>query len=164
MPPPPRSAAELSPQRKARFHHYARIYKEFIRPLLPTCKVYHHEPVNARGGVESSPWFALEYASPDRTKGWALIVRMRNGKGDLFVHKYHNEVTQDTAVSPDDIYREDTYTFLPRGLDPAKRYRVTLDALDTVLSVDGLRLIQDGLPVRLENVGLSELLLFEAEP
>jgi hypothetical protein len=49
------SVEELAPRRRERFLHYASLYKQFIRPLLPTCKLYHHEPVNARSGVEDSP-------------------------------------------------------------------------------------------------------------
>jgi len=156
------SVEELSPQRQARFLHYAKVYKEFIRPLLPTCKMYHHEPVNARGGVESGPWFAMEYASPDRTKGWALIVRLRNGAGDLYVHKYPNEVVNDNEVAATQRYESDTYLFKPRGLDPARTYRVTFDSMDATVKIEGLHLLQDGLQIRLENVGMSELLLFEA--
>jgi hypothetical protein len=48
-----------------------------------------------------------------------------------------------------------------RGLDPARTYRVTFDSLATSVQIDGLRLQQDGLVIRLENVGMSELLLFE---
>jgi hypothetical protein len=124
--------------------------------------MYHHEPVNHRGGVESSPWFAIEYTSPDRTEGWATIIKMRNGSGDTFVHKYPNEVIDDREIPASQIWESDTYIFRPRGLDPAKTYRVTFDSLDTTVTIDGLRLLQEGLPIRLENAGLSELLLFEA--
>ena len=54
----------------------------------------------------------------------------------------------------------DTYTFHPRGLDPGKTYRVTFDSLASSAAVTGLSLIREGVPVRLENVGSSELLLF----
>jgi len=81
------SVEGLSPERRERFLHYANLYKQFIRPLLPTCRMYHHEPINARKGVESRPWFAMEFASPERTQGWATIIRLRNGPGDRFVHK-----------------------------------------------------------------------------
>ncbi|MGD8750564.1 MAG: alpha-galactosidase [Anaerolineales bacterium] len=156
------SVEELSPLRKARFLHYRKIYTEFIRPLLPTCKVFHHEPVNAHGGVESSPWFAMEYTAPDRTQGWAFIARMRNGKGDLYVHKYHNQLVDDIEViPPKDAYEGDTYILKPRGLDPANNYRVTYDSLSTAVSISGLELVRQGLSVRLENAGMSELLLFE---
>lgn len=156
------SVEELSPQRRERFLHYAGIYKRFIRPLLPTCKMYHHEPVNWRAGVESSAWFAVEYASPERTKGWATIVRMRNGPGGKFVPGYWNDVLNDRVVPSAQDWQSDAYVFKPRGLDPAKTYRVTFDSMNTAVTVDGLRLLQDGLTIRLENVGMSELLLFEA--
>ena len=64
------SVAELTPQRRERFLHYTRIYREFVRPLLPTCKVYHHQPVDSRHGVTDGGWFVMEYAAPDRSKGW----------------------------------------------------------------------------------------------
>jgi len=132
------SVEELSPERRAGFLHYGKIYKDFIRPLLPTCKVYHHAPVSSRGGVESSCWFAMEFAAPDRTKGWATIVRL--GKDEA-----------------------DTYLFKPGGLSPGKAYQVTFDSIGTTVTVDGLRLTQEGLKIRLESVGSSELLLLEAQ-
>jgi alpha-galactosidase len=132
------SVEELSPERRERFLHYGKIYNQFIRPLLPTCKVYHHAPVSSRGGVESSGWFAMEFAAPDRTKGWATIVRL--GKDE-----------------------PDTYLFKPGGLSPGKAYQVTFDSIGTTVTVDGLRLTQDGLKIRLESVGSSELLLIEAQ-
>ena len=135
---PAPNLVELSPERRERFLHYADLYKNFIRPLLPTVKVYHHAPVSARGGYSSSPWFAMEFASPDRRKGWATIVRLRDSDSDI-------------------------YRLRPRGLDPAKTYRVTFDSLGTTVTVDGLRLVQEGLSIRLESVLASELLLFEAQ-
>jgi len=155
------SVEELSPQRRERFLHYGRVYKDFIRPLLPTCRMYHHEPVNARGGVESSPWFATEYAAPDRSAGWATIIRMVNGAGQSFRHVYHNEVVSDSDVAQPAEFRQHTYIFVPRGLDPARTYHVTYDSIGTTATVDGLRLLQEGIPVRLENAGMSELLLFQ---
>jgi alpha-galactosidase len=128
----------LAPERRERFLHYGRIYKQSIRPLLPSCRVYHHEPVNSRGGVDSGGWFVMEYAASDRSKGWAVLVR----------------------IGPTD---SDTYVFRPRGLDLGGTYRVTFDGSDTAATLDGVRLSGEGLPIRLENVGLSELLLFERQ-
>ena len=65
-----------------------------------------------------------------------------------------------SRLSPGD---QDTYLFRPRGLDPAKTYRVTFDNRGTTASIDGLRLIQEGIPVRLESNLSSELLLFESQ-
>jgi hypothetical protein len=156
------SVEEFSPERRARFLHYGKIYKDFIRPIFPTCKMYFHEPVNWHSGVDNSPWFAMEYGAPDRSKGWATIIRMRNGQGDKFVYHYGNEtVDMDTPPNPH-FAESDTYVLKPRGLDPARTYKVTFDSLSATAIVEGLRLMQDGIAMRLENVGMSELLLFEA--
>ncbi len=132
------SVEELSPYRRDRYAHYVSIYKQLIRPILPTCRMYHHAPVTSRGGVTSNGWFAMEYTAPDRSKGWATIVR----------------------IGPTD---SDTYIFKPRGLDRGKTYRVTFDSTGETVSQDGMELIRDGLPIRLESVMSSELLLFEAQ-
>ncbi|MHB9036780.1 MAG: alpha-galactosidase [Armatimonadota bacterium] len=132
------SLNEMNPIRLERFQHYARIYKKLIRPILPTSKMYHHAPISSTGGVESTGWFAAEYASPDRSKGWATIIRI--GLSD----------------SPE-------YVFKPRGLDPGKNYRVTFDSTGCKATVRGLELMRDGIPVRLEMVAASELLMFEPE-
>jgi hypothetical protein len=119
------------------FLRYGRIYKEFIRPLLPTCRMYHHAPVCSRGGVTSCGWFAVEFAAPDRSKGWSVIVRIGEVQSDVF-------------------------QLVPRGLDPAVRYRVTFDSADSSVVADGLRLAREGIAIRLEATLSSELLLFEA--
>ena len=135
---PAPSLEELNPQHQERFRHYVKIYKEFIRPLLPTCKMYHHAPVSSRGGVESSSWFAMEYASPDSIKGWTTIVRIGESESDSFL-------------------------FMPRGLDPGRTYKVTFDSIGKTATIDGWRLMCEGLSIRLEAVMSSELLLFEAQ-
>jgi alpha-galactosidase len=132
------SLEEMNPAIQQAYLHYAHVYKSFIRPLLPTCKMFHHAPVTATRGVDSGPWFAMEFAAPDRAKGWATIVRLTNGDPD-------------------------TYLFRPRGLDPARTYRVTFDSTGTTATVEGLRLVQEGLRIRLVSVLSSELLLFEAQ-
>jgi hypothetical protein len=98
--------------------------------------MFHHAPVSSRGGVDSSGWFVVECIAIDRNKGWATIVRI--GDSD-----------------------SDTYVFQPRGLDIGKTYRVRFDSLDSEIEVSGLAMIREGLPVRLENMAASELLLFE---
>jgi len=128
----------MAPERLEKHRRYAGIYKEFIRPLLPACRMYHHAPVSSRGGVDSSGWFAVEFAAPDRSKGWATVVRI--GESDT-----------------------DTCLFKPSGLDMGKTYRVRFDAADASLTLSGLEMVRDGLPVRLKSLASSELLLFEAE-
>ena len=129
------SLAEMEPSLLAKYRHYAELYKSFIRPLLPTCRIYHHAPVNAKNGVDQGPWFAMEFDSPDRSKGWATFVKLYDGP--------------------------DTYIFKPRGLDPGQNYRVTFDSLGTNVVVSGLQLMTEGLPIRLESREESELLFFQ---
>jgi alpha-galactosidase len=132
------SFEELAAARRERYLHYANLYKRFMRPILPTAKMYHHAPVSAKGGVTSSGWFAMEYAAPDRSKGWATIARI--GTSD-----------------------SDTYLFKPRGLDRGKTYRVTFDSTGEEAVMKGIELTRDGLAIRLESTMASELLLFEMQ-
>lgn len=129
------SLETVAPEILAGYRHYVAIYKNFIRPLLPTCRVFHHAPVDAEHGVDESPWFAMEFDSPDRSKGWATIVKLYSGP--------------------------DWYVMKPRGLNPGKNYKVTLDSQNTSVIMSGLELSTRGLPMRLEGVEDSELLLFE---
>ncbi|MBN1348312.1 alpha-galactosidase [candidate division KSB1 bacterium] len=155
------SLEELHPERLERFQHYSRIYKEFIRPILPTCRMFHHHPVNATDGVDSGPRFAVEFADPQRTKGWAVIIRMRNGKGDTFVPWYFSKPVRD-ETGMDELYADDTYHFRPRGLSPDKMYRITFDSWNASVELSGFHLLQQGLNILLENIGMSELILFES--
>jgi alpha-galactosidase len=127
---------DMNPEIVSEYHYYADLYKRFIRPIMPTCRIFHHAPVNAEDGVEQNPWFAMEFDSPDRNRGWATFVKLYPGKDD--------------------------YHFFPKGLDPAKTYKVTFDRLKSSITVSGLELLQKGVPVHLESVEDSELLLFEA--
>ena len=78
----PKSVDELTPETRDRCLHYATFYKTFMRPILPRCRVYHHAPVSAAGGVESGGWFAMEFMSPDKEKGWATVVRLSGNVSD----------------------------------------------------------------------------------
>lgn len=133
----PRSIEELRHSVKEKFLHYSNIYKAFIRPLLPICKVYHHAPINADEGTESGGWFAMEFESPSQKEGWATIIRLR---GDA----------------------PDTYLFKPKGLDGQERYSVTFDNSGKKEIFSGSALMQDGLLIHLDTDLCSELLLFEA--
>ncbi|MBN2292518.1 MAG: ThuA domain-containing protein [Pirellulales bacterium] len=132
----PKSVEELTPEIREKCLHYAGIYKQFIRPLLPTCKVYHHAPVNATSSVESGQWFAMEFTSPDRTKAWALVVRFP---------KAGNQ-----------------YLLKPKGLDSGKEYSVTFDNTGKTEVFKGSDLMRDGVTIRLDASRASELLLLEA--
>jgi alpha-galactosidase len=133
----PKSVEAMKPETRQKCLHYAGIYKQFIRPLLATCKVYHHAPVNAASSIESGQWFAMEFTSPDRAKAWAFVVRFPKADSNQYLLK-------------------------PKGLDERKTYRVTFDNTGKTELIDGSSLMRDGLRIRLDAARASELLLFEA--
>ncbi|MEO7909656.1 MAG: alpha-galactosidase [Roseiflexaceae bacterium] len=128
---------ELVPAHRARVEHIIQLYKTFIRPLIQTCRVFHHTPV-----LQSKPAHGhcvLEYAAPDATRALGAIFRL-GGAG------------------PAD------YVFRPRGLSRGKQYQVTFDSSGETCIVSGLELQRAGLSVRLESPLTSELVLFEERP
>ena len=134
-----RNVEELTPQRREKFLHYSDIYRRLVRPVLKDAKVYHHAPVTDTQSVDDGGWFAMEYAAPDRSRGWATFVR----------------------IAPEG---EDTFQFRARGLDPGRRYQVTFDRDGTTATMTGAELMHAGVPVRLPAMADSELLLFEPAP
>jgi alpha-galactosidase len=134
----PKSVEELKPEVRGKFLHYANLYKTFIRPILPTSRVYHHAPVNGTGGVESGDWFAMEFTSPDQQKGWATIIRLKKSASDSYLLK-------------------------PKGLDRKRKYGVTFDNTGKTQFIEGAALMRDGLAIHLEGERASELVLMEGK-
>jgi alpha-galactosidase len=134
----PKTAAEITTDIREKFLHYTTLYKRFIRPMLPSVRVYHHAPVTADGGVDSGNWFAMEFGSPDHRQGWALVIRLS------------------PKASPG-------YLLEPRGLDPSKEYEVTFDSTGAREVENGSQIRQHGLRISLSNDTISELVLFEAK-
>ena len=130
------SVKEAPAEYRDRIRHHVQLYKEFIRPVLPTVKVYHHTPVAPQD--EPGNWIVLEHATPDRTRGYAGVFRLAGAK-------------------------EEVYLFRPRGLDLGKTYKVTFDNTGATARVSGLELERNGLPIRVGQPLRSELLLFEAQ-
>ena len=111
------------------------LYKSFVRPMLSTCRVFHHTPVQRH--MEPGTWCVLEYAAPDASRAYAGIFRLAGGE-------------------------DDAYQFQPRGLDVSRRYRVVLDNTGRQYEADGHGLVDSGVRVRVPGPLQSELLLFEA--
>jgi len=76
------------------------------------------------------------------------------------MNDYHswNPDASSTADSP----VETSYRFIPRGIDPSKSYRILLDSKNISFTVSGYQLMNDGLVLRLENAGMSELVIYES--
>ena len=120
---------------QARIRNAVRIYKEFVRPIHATSRIYHHTPVVK--GFEPRGWGVLELASRDRTRAIAGLFRL-----------------SDPA--------EPEYLLRLRGIDPGRRYRVTFDNSSESCEVDGVTLTRTGIASRLETALTSELLIVES--
>ncbi len=115
--------------------HSVQLYKDFIRPFLPQCRVYHHTP-ETRKCLEEG-FCILEVASRERDRA-AITAYTLSG-----------------AVRTE-------YTIIPRGVDPSRRYRVTLDNSRSSFELPGHELTSSGVHVHIPTSLASELILIEA--
>jgi hypothetical protein len=119
----------------ARIRHHVDVYKQHIRPILGTCRMYHHTPVLK--GKEPQGWAVWECVSEDDTRAAVAIFRLA-GPG------------------------EDEYRLRLRGVDAGRRYRVTFDNTGQTAEIEGTLLKSDGLVLLLGRPMTSELLILEA--
>jgi alpha-galactosidase len=115
--------------------HCVSLYKDFIRPMLPESKIFHHTPVLE--GQDPHDWCAIELASQNADRAVCGLFRLAGPST--------NE-----------------YTIKPRGLNPGNDYQVTFDNTGFIAKISGWELMQKGLTVRLDFALTSELLLFES--
>jgi len=130
------SVAEFNPLARAKIREAMDLFKQVVRPIMVGSRVYHHTPITPL--FEPSPWVVLEYAAQDRQRAVVSLFR--------------------TAQT-----RDATFRFLPRGLDFERVYRIRLCNENQVVEIPGSRLIQEGIPIRLENALDSEMLIFESK-
>ena len=129
--------AELNPILRDKIRAGVDLYKNELRPILRDSVVYHHTPQTPY--LSESPWVVLEYASPDKRRSIAALFRASN-------------------------HDDPIYHFVPRGLDASLTYKVTFENRGETVQLSGIQLMADGIPVRLETTGTSEMLLFEGLP
>ena len=129
------SLEELSPHLRERIEHHLALHRDFIRPLLADCRVFHHTPCLPL--FEPTPWCAFEYADRKGVRAVAGVFRT-------------------SSAGPD------TFTLRPRGIDVGRAYHVTLDNLGQTATWHGRQLSNGGLRIRLDRTLTSELVLIEA--
>lgn len=129
-------AADMNPQVFEFIKHSTDLYKSFIRPFLPTSKIYHHTPDSKQ--AQKNGCAVLELASDDSTKGVIGVFTLCCNNGE-----------------PVTVY--------PRGLDISRNYRVYFDNARTSTTVSGYELINRGIRVSVPTSLSSELITFEAE-
>lgn len=130
------SVGELNPLTAGKIRDAMEQFKHVVRPIMAGSRVYHHTALLPL--LEASPWVVLEYATTDSQRAVAALFR--------------------TSQQGEPVFR-----FHPRGLDLSRTYQVSFGNSGQTIEIPGSRLLQDGIPVRLEaNLG-SEMLIFRSE-
>lgn len=125
---------DMVPQLRDRIRHALDIFRRSVRPIIGTCRVYHHTPIPP--GDQPEGWCVLEYAAADRDKAVIGAFRLA-GPAELEI------------------------TVRPRGLSASKAYRVACDNSGETLVRSGVELTEHGVRVRLPAPMSSELLNIE---
>jgi len=129
------SMAELHEGARGHWRRVVQVYKESIRPIIGTSRMYHHTPLqNQRDAGE---WVVMEIAADDKSRAYAGVFRYPDACGT-------------------------GYQLVMRGLSPDRRYRVSMESAGWVREVCGSKLLGEGVFVPVRAAGMSELVLFEA--
>jgi alpha-galactosidase len=129
-----RDKEDLCPALRERVRHAAEIFRKHIRPMIQTCKVYHHTPIIT--GNQPEGWCVLEYGAADQSKIVAGLFRLAG------------EANED-------------YVLRLRGVDRSKKYRVLLDNSGQASVYSGAELSERGVTVRLSSPMSSEMVIAE---
>jgi alpha-galactosidase len=112
---------------------YIRLIKELAAPILAAKpSVYHHTP--GIGLSQPADWCVLEYASPDRSRGYVGVFKLTSG--------------------------EKSFRLTPKGIDRGAEYEVTLDNENQTFRAPGRELADQGLTIQLDAANTSELVIF----
>ena len=67
---------------RERWKHAIQLYKTFVRPMLSTCRMFHHTPIQRQ--TEEGDWVVLECVSEDGGRGYAGIFRLGGANGEAY--------------------------------------------------------------------------------
>ena len=131
----PPSETPVNPLREEFMAHTMEIFREYVRPCASSCTVYHHTPEIY--GAHPTGTACLERSADDCSMG-VLGVFALDGASPSSVNVY------------------------PRGIAPNKMYRISFDNRRQTCAMDGMRILREGLPVRIDGGYSSELILWKA--
>lgn len=129
------AATYANPKQMEFIQHSVQLYKEFIRPFLPECKVYHPTP-EAKKALSQGYTF-LEISAKDASRGVFGVFTL-SGSADKEI------------------------SFTLKGADPSRDYMVTLDNSRCSFTMSGAALSMNGLTVRIPASMSSELITYKA--
>jgi len=124
--------APPNPTQRARVREAIDLYKSFIRPMLPTSRLYHHTP--ELPGLEPSGWAVWELVSEDRSQAAVGLFRLAGPAAGEYLLRL-------------------------RGLQEGRDYRVTFGNTGSTVTLSGAQLMHEGLTIRLGKPLSSELLI-----
>ena len=123
--------ASFNPEQLDFIKHSIALYKSFIRPFLPECRIYHHTE-QSRDYMHGRP-SVLEIASKERDRAAVTVLTAPNGAADEI-------------------------KIIPRGLSLSGNYEVTLDNTGDILRMSAAELAR-GITLRVPASLSSELIL-----
>jgi len=134
------SLGEIQQYGWRRWRHAIQLYKERVRPMLDTCRLIHHTPIQRQ--TAPGTWCVLECAAADGASAHVGVFRLEAAPSDA-------------------------YLLRPRGLDLGRTYRVTYDTPRSnghrqIFDMTGAQLANQGLLVRVPGALRSELVLLDA--
>ncbi len=124
--------AEPNPEQVEIVRHHVDIYKQFVRPMQRSSRMYHHTPELSRS---LDGFGIIEMAKKDATQGMLGVFRLAEPKMDVCL-----------------VY--------PRGVSANVDYEITFDNSGATALISGAELINRGLRVRLGSALTSELILY----
>ena len=130
-----RVGSRMNPTQLDFVKHSLDLYKSFVRPMAGKDVILHHTP--QVDGTQPQGVCILERAAEDESRSMIGVF----------------------ALCMAGERQERIY---PRGIDAARRYRVTFDNTGATAEMEGLALQNEGLRVRLDGALQSELILLEA--
>ncbi len=124
-----------NPKQMEFIQHSVQLYKDFIRPFLPTCKVFHPTP-DVKEALKQG-YTLLEIAAEDKSRGvFGAFTLSEGGQREI-----------KATLS---------------GVDTAKTYKVTFDNLGLTCTMSGADLYMNGITLKVPASMSSELVTYEA--
>ena len=124
-----------NPLQIGKFEEFMELYRSFARPMLPTCKIYHHTP--SFDDCEPKGVGILESVSEDKNRAMLGVFALCDPKESEQVVRF-------------------------KGIDASKNYKITAVSAKESFVVSGYELKYKGIVCNIKGALTAELFLAEA--